>query len=112
MAERLVDDMSDEWTPGKYKDTYTGDLMERIEDRIKAGQTHVITPESDETHEPHRGAEVIDLVSMLRRSLEQTEKGGAANDEKAPRETAAERPKRAAARKAPSRISSKSRKRA
>jgi DNA end-binding protein Ku len=112
MAERLVDGMSDEWTPGKYKDTYTGDLMARIEDRVKAGETHVITPESDETHEPRRGAEVIDLVSMLRRSLEQKENSKAAHDEKASGETTAERPKRAAARKAPSRISSKSRKRA
>ena len=112
MAERLVDDMSDEWTPEKYKDTYTDDLMARIEDRVKAGQTHVITPESDEAGEPRRGADVIDLVSMLRRSLEQKESSKAANDEKASGETAADRPKRAAARKAPSRISGKPRKRA
>ena len=111
MAERLVDDMSDEWTPEKYKDTYTDDLMARIEDRVKAGQTHVITPESDEAGEPRRGADVIDLVSMLRRSLEQKEKGKAANDE-ASGEPAAEQSKRAAARKAPSRLSGKPRKRA
>lgn len=109
MAERLVEDMTDEWKPEQYKDTYTNDLLARIEARINAGETHVITRESDEAGEPRRGAEVIDLVSMLRRSLEQ--KGKAANDE-GPSEPAKERPKRAAARKTPSRLSGKTRKRA
>jgi len=112
MAERLVDDMSDEWMPGNYKDTYTDDLLARIEERIKAGETHVITPNSEETDEPRRGADVIDLVSMLRRSLEQKEKGRAANDDEATGERPTERPRRAAARKAPSHIPGKPRKRA
>jgi DNA end-binding protein Ku len=99
MAERLVEDMADDWKPEQYKDTYTEDLMARIEQRIKAGETHVITPESEEAGEPRRGAQVIDLVSMLRRSLEH--KGKAANDEEGAEK---ERPKRAAARKSPSRL--------
>ena len=105
MAERLVDDMTEKWQPEQYKDTYYDDLMGRIEDKIKAGQTHLLTPESKEAAEPRKGAEVIDLVSLLRRSLEKKGKSaqpaGAANDEEA------ERPKRAAARKSPSRISGK-----
>jgi DNA end-binding protein Ku len=104
MAERLVDDMTEEWNPEQYKDTYTSDLMARIEQRVKAGETHVITPESEETGEPRRGAEVIDLVSMLRRSLES--KGKASNDDQAG-EGGKERPKRAAARKSPSRVAGK-----
>jgi DNA end-binding protein Ku len=99
MAERLVDDMTEKWKPESYKDTYTDDLMARIEKRVKAGETHIVTPESEEEGEPRKGAEVIDLVSMLRRSLEK--KGKAANDD----DTSEERPKRAAARKSPSRIS-------
>jgi DNA end-binding protein Ku len=109
MAERLVEDMSGDWTPERYKDTYTDDLMARIEQRIEAGQTHLVPRESDESGEPRRGAEVIDLVSMLRRSLEQ--KGNAANDGE-PAESVKERPKRAAARKSPSRLTGKPRKRA
>jgi DNA end-binding protein Ku len=104
MAERLVDDMSDAWKPEQYKDTYSDDLMARIEQRIHSGQTHVVTEESAETGEPRRGAEVIDLVSMLRRSLDQ--KGKASNDEDAG-ESEKARPKRAAARKSPSRIASR-----
>ena len=104
MAERLVEDMTDEWKPEQYKDTYRDDLMARIEQRIKAGETHVITPETADTGETKRGAEVIDLVSMLRKSLAQ--KGRPANDE-VEEEGAQEKAKRAAARKSPSRLAGK-----
>ncbi|HUP93429.1 MAG TPA: Ku protein [Burkholderiales bacterium] len=103
MAERLVDDMTEKWNPEQFKDTYSADLLARIEAKIKSGETHVITPAGKEEAEPRRGAEVIDLVSLLRRSL----------DKKAPKSTAAAEaqekaePKRAAARKSPSRLSKK-----
>jgi DNA end-binding protein Ku len=103
MAQRLVDDMTEKWKPERYKDTYQDDIMKRIEQRITAGETHAITPVSQDEAQPARGAEVIDLVSMLRRSLDK--KGKAANDEEA--DTAKERPKRAAARKSPSRLAAK-----
>jgi len=102
MAERLVEDMSDDWKPQQFKDTYTNDLMARIEQRIKAGETHVITPESEDAGEPRRGAQVIDLVSMLRRSLDR--KGKAVGGAEAGAEDGKQRPKRAAARKSPSRL--------
>jgi DNA end-binding protein Ku len=102
MAERLVEDMTEKWNPEQYKDTYTNDLMARIEARIKSGETHTITPESKDAAEPRRGAEVIDLVSLLRRSLDKKGKG----PEAAP-EHEQEHPKRAAARKSPSRLSKK-----
>src|SRR5215212_1672049 len=70
MAQRLVDDMTEKWKPDPYKDTYQDDLMKRIEQRIAAGETHAITPVSEDEAQPARGAEVIDLVSMLRRSLD------------------------------------------
>lgn len=103
MAERLVDDMSEPWKPEQYKDTYSEDLMTRIEQRVAAGETHTITRETGEGDEPKRGAEVIDLVSLLRRSLEKGK--AAANDDAEP--AAEERPKRAAARKPASRLSGK-----
>src|SRR3954468_8664329 len=75
MAERLVDDMSEKWNPEQYKDTYTADLMKQIEKKIASGETHAITPVSAEAAEPRRGAEVIDLVSLLRKSLDKKGKG-------------------------------------
>lgn len=99
MAERLVDDMTEKWNPEQYKDTYSEDLLARIEKRIAAGETHAITPAAEEGAEPRKGAEVIDLVSLLRRSLDK--KGKAAGDD----EKIETRPKRAAAGKAASRLS-------
>ena len=103
MAERLVEDMTDKWNPEQYKDTYTSDLMARIEERIGAGETHTITPEAKESGEPRRGAEVIDLVSLLRRSLDKKGKGAEASEG----QPANEKSRRAAARKAPSRLTKK-----
>jgi DNA end-binding protein Ku len=68
MAMRLVDDMADEWQPQKYKDTYRDDLLKRIEQKVKAGETEEITaPEKERKAEK---AEVIDLMSLLKKSIE------------------------------------------
>jgi DNA end-binding protein Ku len=106
MAERLVDDMTEKsWDPTQYKDTYTADLMAQIEKKIQSGETHAITPASADEAEPRKGAEVIDLVSLLRRSLEKKGKGAepAAEEDEAP----AKEQKRAAARKPASRLPKK-----
>lgn len=70
MALRLVDDMSEAWEPGKYKDTYHEDLLARIEEKIRAGQTAEIT-EPAKVEKEAAGAEVIDLMSLLRKSVAQ-----------------------------------------
>jgi DNA end-binding protein Ku len=69
MAMRLVEDMSDEWKPEKYKDTYRHDLMKRIEEKVKAGETEEI-PEPEKERRPEKGAEVIDLMQLLKKSVE------------------------------------------
>jgi len=72
MAMRLVDDMGDAWQPEKYKDTYRDDLLKRIEEKVKAGQTEEITEPQKEAKE--RTADVIDLMSLLKKSVEQKAK--------------------------------------
>jgi len=68
MALRLIEDMADEWKPEKYHDTYHEDLLKRIEQKVKAGQTEEITaPEKERKGEK---GEVIDLMSALKKSLE------------------------------------------
>jgi DNA end-binding protein Ku len=104
MAERLVDDMTEKWKPEQYKDTYRDDLMAQIEKKIQSGETHALTPATEDAAEPRRGAEVIDLVSLLRKSLDKTGKGSAAT---AANEEEKEQPKRAAARKPASRLPKK-----
>lgn len=67
MAMRLVEDMSDKWKPEAFKDTYREDLLKRVEEKVKAGQTEEI-PEPEKARAP-RG-EVVDLMALLKKSIE------------------------------------------
>jgi DNA end-binding protein Ku len=80
MALKLVDEMTEKWQPQDFKNTYREDLMKRIEQKVKAGQTHTLTePESEVTGErAATGGKVVDLMSLLERSIEQ--RGGGATD--------------------------------
>lgn len=71
MAKKLVDEMTDQWKPERYRDTYHDDLMKMINKRIKAGKTEIITDadEDDGEVKPVRG-EVIDLMALLKRSVQ------------------------------------------
>ncbi len=69
MARRLVDEMSDGWKPERFKDTYRRDLMRRINEKIRKRQTHELTPAA-EAEDERPTAEVIDLMAVLKRSLE------------------------------------------
>jgi DNA end-binding protein Ku len=68
MALRLVEDMSDAWQPEKFHDTYREDILKRVEEKIKAGETEDI-PEPEKARE-RKGGEVIDLMSLLKKSIE------------------------------------------
>jgi DNA end-binding protein Ku len=76
MALKLVDEMTEKWNPETFKDTYRDDLMKRIDEKVKSGQTHALTePEAEVTERAATGGKVVDLMSLLERSLAQ--KGGA-----------------------------------
>jgi len=108
MATRLVEDMSEDFDPGKYHDTYRDDLMARIEQKAEGGKTHSLTPPAAGDETPSRGAKVIDMVALLRQSLDR--RGGKkAGAEDAGKETPARKP---AARSAPKSASKPARKRA
>lgn len=77
MALKLVEEMSEPWKPAAYTDTYRDDLMKRIEQKVKAGQTHALTvPEAEVTERATGGGKVVDLMSLLQRSLDQQAPAG------------------------------------
>ena len=43
LAKRLVEDMTGHWKAEEFKDTYHDDLMARIKEKIKQGETRQIT---------------------------------------------------------------------
>ena len=70
LAKRLIDDMTEHWKASDFKDTYHQDLMRRIHEKIKKGETKQITePDTEETKKP-RSAQVIDLAALLKQSLD------------------------------------------
>jgi DNA end-binding protein Ku len=75
MALKLVEETTEKWQPAQFNDTYRDDLMKRIEQKVKAGQTHALTEPDAEVTEQREPGKVVDLMSLLQRSLEQ--KGGA-----------------------------------
>jgi DNA end-binding protein Ku len=68
MAVRLIDEMTENWDPGKYRDTYREDILRRVKAKIKAGKTKEVSQPA--AAEPvRRKAEVIDLVALLQKSV-------------------------------------------
>jgi DNA end-binding protein Ku len=68
MARSLIDSMSSKWNPEKYKDDYREALMEVIEEKVEAGGKEV----EEKPRKAPKPTKVIDLVSVLQKSLEQT----------------------------------------
>jgi DNA end-binding protein Ku len=68
MAKSLIDNMSSKWDPEKYRDDYREALMEVIEEKVEAGGKEI---EAKPKKAP-KPTKVIDLVSVLQKSLKQT----------------------------------------
>ncbi|MFJ4290673.1 Ku protein [Cupriavidus sp. NPDC089707] len=69
MATKLVEDMTEDWKPEQYRDTYRDDMMARIEAKVESGKTHQLTQPTEDEEAPRRSAKVIDMVALLRKSL-------------------------------------------
>ena len=68
MARSLIDSMSSKWEPQKYKDDYREALIEVIEEKVEAGGKEI----EEKPRKAPKPTKVIDLVSVLQKSLEET----------------------------------------
>ncbi len=68
MAKSLIDSMSSKWNPSKYRDDYREALMEVIEEKVEAGGKEI----EEKPKNAPKPTKVIDLVSVLQKSLKQT----------------------------------------
>jgi DNA end-binding protein Ku len=108
LAKKLIEDMAGTWNPDEFEDTYNEDLMHRIEEKVKRGETKVLTKPEGEAREG-RTAQVIDLMDLLKRSIDKSgaraaparaSKRAAANaDEEEPTARSASRARKSTARK-------------
>jgi len=78
MAEKLIEEMSAPWKPDEYHDTYREDLMRRIKEKVRKRQTHVLTPKEKTPKTGAKSAQVIDLMAVLKKSLESRHGGSRA----------------------------------
>lgn len=100
MGEQLVADMSTEWNPEAYNDSFKQQIMKLVKEKVKAGETESVTPiEALETSGP--SATIYDLTELLQRSLKKdTSKKAVTPTKSAPTKTKAAAPARKPAAKA------------
>ncbi|NCE85570.1 MULTISPECIES: Ku protein [Pseudomonas] len=67
MAKRLVEDMTANWQPDDYRDSFQDKIMALVAKKAKAGKIEDV--ESSEGSEERKTADVIDLTELLKRSL-------------------------------------------
>jgi DNA end-binding protein Ku len=68
IATQLVEDMTTDWDPDKYHNTYQEDLMKLINAKIKKGGAFEVEEPARETVE-EPSTNLIDLTSLLQKSL-------------------------------------------
>ena len=76
LARKLIQDMAGPWKPDEYEDTYNEDLMKRIQEKIDRGETKELTKPEGEPRAA-RSAQVIDLMDLLKQSIDKTGTGRA-----------------------------------
>ncbi|MDS0794337.1 Ku protein, partial [Burkholderia pseudomultivorans] len=67
MAKKLIDDMSGEWTPDEYHDTFRDDILELVERKVREGRIEEIDEQPAAT--AREATNVLDLTELLKRSL-------------------------------------------
>ena len=96
MARSLVDNLSDSFDPEKYDDTYRKELLDLLREKAETGEISAPDEEPEE-------AEVVDLMSALRESVERTKRqqaggrrSGGSKRKSSSRKRAAKKPARKA----------------
>ncbi|MGJ7492334.1 Ku protein [Variovorax sp. ZT4R33] len=72
MAGELVEDMSSDWNPDEFKDSFKDEIMRLVDRKVAAGETEAVTP-LEPSEDGGSGAKILDLTELLQRSLR---KGG------------------------------------
>ena len=94
MARQLVDDMTTEWDPAQFTDSFKEQILSLVAEKVKQGQTEtVVQPhESGEAAADSAGAKILDLTELLKRSLRKGSAPGADDNAAAAEEKSAAKP--------------------
>jgi DNA end-binding protein Ku len=86
MSSALVDSFASDFTPGNFSDEYQEELRKLIDAKLKEGEsldTAATFGEPEESEDEDSGAEVLDLMDALRKSVEKN-RGTATKTDAAP----------------------------
>ncbi|ANC03025.1 MULTISPECIES: Ku protein [Pseudomonas] len=67
MAKKLVEDMSGPWKPDEYHDAFRQTILDLVEEKASKGK--IATVDKGEGTTAEKGADIIDLTELLKRSL-------------------------------------------
>ena len=71
MAERLIGEMNAEWNPDQFRDEYHDEVLALVEKKVREGKTHVILEPESAPKRASARSDVVDLMPLLKRSLEE-----------------------------------------
>jgi DNA end-binding protein Ku len=91
MAIQLIEDMSDDWDPHAWRDSFKDAIMKLVDHKVASGETSCTTALEDAPDPKRSEVRILDLTELLQRSLRKGA-GGA----KARGDGAASKPSRAA----------------
>ena len=101
MATELVEDMSSDWDPEAFKDSFKDEILRLVDRKIEAGKTEAVTKLGPvEAQEGRPSAKILDLTELLQRSLRKGGKAAASGEEEGDAEAPAKARKPAAKRAA------------
>jgi DNA end-binding protein Ku len=93
--------MTKRWDPAKFKDEYREDVLALVRKKVRSRQTHTILEPEAEEEAPAPRREVVDLMPLLKQSLERRSRGGEAKERKEGARASSRSPRRPAAARRP-----------
>lgn len=83
MATELVEDMSSDWDPEAFKDSFKDEILRLVDRKVEAGKTESVTKLAplEEQEGARPSAKILDLTELLQRSLRKGGKAAEASKE-------------------------------
>ena len=91
MASQIIDSLTSEWDPSRYRDTYREDVLKLLKKKAEGKEIVVEEPEEEQ-------GQVLDLMAALEASLTEAKKGGAKKKSSRPRKATKKTSKRTSSR--------------
>lgn len=94
LAQRLIADMTEDWSPDDMHDEYRESLMAYIEKKIASGEDVADVKDPDEDESEDSAGNVLDLADYLERSVKKTSAKKAPKKKSAAKKSAKKKPAR------------------